>query len=73
MDRVVKKSTVKEFSDGTKVGIIGYVTPLTVNMSHPGDTVKFTDEIEAVRKEAQRLKVRDLKRKRKGPSVVDIE
>lgn len=52
---VVKKSVVREFPNGQKVGIIGYVTPITVNISHPGDSVAFTDEIEAVREEAKRL------------------
>jgi 2',3'-cyclic-nucleotide 2'-phosphodiesterase (5'-nucleotidase family) len=62
--RVVKKSLVKEFPNGQKVGIIGYVTPITVNISHPGDTVAFTDEIVAVREEAQRLKARPKRRAR---------
>lgn len=40
---------------GRKVGLIGYVTPNTVFLSLPGK-VRFTDEIECVRREAQKLR-----------------
>lgn len=43
--------------DNRKVGIIGYVTTATPAISHPDPTLKFTDEIDAIRAEAQRLKV----------------
>ncbi len=42
--------------DGVKVGIIGYVTTDTPIISNPGSTVQYTDEIEAITKEAAKLK-----------------
>ena len=41
---------------GTKVGIIGYITPRTVNISKPGHDIIFQDEISAVIKESNALK-----------------
>ena len=38
---------------------MGYVTPATASMSKPGETLTFTEEIAAVRREAQRLKTEE--------------
>ncbi|XP_077485702.1 LOW QUALITY PROTEIN: protein 5NUC-like [Amblyomma americanum] len=40
---------------GTKIGIIGYVTPNTTYLARPG-RVRFTDEVECIRREVQRLR-----------------
>ncbi|XP_070394293.1 protein 5NUC-like isoform X2 [Dermacentor albipictus] len=40
---------------GTKIGLIGYLTPNTTFLSNPG-RVRFTDEVECIRREAQRLR-----------------
>ena len=45
MNELYNKSTIVEI-DGTKVGIIGYVTKDTVTISSPGPNVTFLDEIE---------------------------
>lgn len=50
----IKKSIVVERS-GHKIGIIGYLTPETHDISDPGK-VKLTDEIKAINEEAERLK-----------------
>lgn len=39
----------------TKIGIIGYVTPNTTYLARPGK-VRFTDEVECIQREAQRLR-----------------
>ena len=38
------------------MGIVGYVTTYTPYISNPDDTLRFEDEIEYVRAEAQRLR-----------------
>ncbi|XP_046630532.1 protein 5NUC-like isoform X1 [Neodiprion virginianus] len=48
------KSTILDVN-GTRVGIIGYLTPTTKNIAKTGNVI-FEDEIEAVSKEARRLK-----------------
>lgn len=40
---------------GTKIGLIGYVTPNTTYLSNPGK-VRFTDEVDCIRREAQKLR-----------------
>lgn len=51
---LIPPSTVVDF-DGTKVGIIGYLTTDTPDISNPGQ-LTFTDEIEAIKDEAKVLK-----------------
>eukprot|EP00111_Clytia_hemisphaerica_P018109 TCONS_00053585-protein len=41
---------------GKKIGIIGYTTPDTAWLSSPGPNIKFSDPVESVRAEAQKLK-----------------
>ncbi|KAL1437940.1 hypothetical protein MTO96_010453 [Rhipicephalus appendiculatus] len=49
-------SRVLKFNNGSiSVGIIGYLNPLTAFKSYPGHT-QFTNHLECVRREAQRLK-----------------
>ncbi|KAL3174957.1 hypothetical protein MRX96_010980 [Rhipicephalus microplus] len=49
-------SRVLKFHNGTiSVGIIGYLNPQTAFKSYPGHT-QFTNDLECVRREAQRLK-----------------
>uniref|UniRef100_A0A336KF82 5'-nucleotidase n=1 Tax=Culicoides sonorensis TaxID=179676 RepID=A0A336KF82_CULSO len=50
---MLKKSTIVNLN-GTKVGIIGYITPETNELSLV-EYAKFTDEIEAINKEASLL------------------
>ncbi|CAN7987986.1 unnamed protein product [Ixodes hexagonus] len=45
---------------GHQVGLIGYVTPNTVFLSQPGK-VRFTDEVECVRREAKKLRSQGVK------------
>uniref|UniRef100_A0A023GPH5 5'-nucleotidase n=1 Tax=Amblyomma triste TaxID=251400 RepID=A0A023GPH5_AMBTT len=40
---------------GTKIGIIGYLTPNTTYLARPGRVV-FTDEVECIQREARRLR-----------------
>lgn len=40
---------------GTKIGLIGYLTPNTTFLSNPG-RVRFTDEVECIQREARRLR-----------------
>ena len=54
LGKYLKKSTVIQV-DGVKVGIVGYTTVSTTSISSPDDTLKFHDEIESIRNEAQRL------------------
>ncbi|RWS24108.1 hypothetical protein B4U80_02021 [Leptotrombidium deliense] len=42
--------------EGRKVAVIGYVTPETAEISAPGPTLKFNDEIECIKNEVKRLK-----------------
>jgi len=49
-----KRSVVKVIN-GTKVGLIGYVTQIT-EYNFPGGQIQFTDEVESVRREAEKLK-----------------
>ncbi|KAF7286826.1 protein 5NUC-like [Rhynchophorus ferrugineus] len=49
----VQKSVVLQIQ-GYQVGVVGYLTPETVKISLVGN-VKFQDEVEAIRKEAQKL------------------
>ena len=56
---LIKPSITKEIVHrGIKhvVGIIGYVTPDTRELSNAGANVKFVDEIPALQKEVQRMK-----------------
>ncbi|XP_077486848.1 protein 5NUC-like [Amblyomma americanum] len=49
-------SRVVKYKNGSiSVGIIGYISPHTAYRSYPGHT-QFTDDVECVRREAQRLK-----------------
>ena len=41
--------------NGIRVGLIGYVTTSTPEISYPGATLQFVDEIAAVSEEAERL------------------
>lgn len=52
----IQNSTVIDV-EGVKVGIIGYITSYTPDISNPDSTLTFLDEIESVRAEAKRLKV----------------
>ncbi|GLG94636.1 Protein 5NUC [Gryllus bimaculatus] len=55
-----KLKPIAEFTlGGHKVGVIGYVTPETVNISFTGK-VQFEDEVAAIRREARHLKARDV-------------
>lgn len=45
---------------GHEVGLIGYVTPNTAFLSVPGK-VRFTDEVECVRREAKKLRAKGVK------------
>lgn len=45
---------------GQKVGLIGYVTPNTAFLSRPGK-VRFTDEVECIRREARKLRAEGVK------------
>ena len=56
LDQAYNKSTIVEI-DGTKIGIIGYVTTETVDISHPGPNVQFLDEIERSAYERMKLNV----------------
>ena len=54
-----KKGIPKSFvltRQGKDIGVIGYITPDTEWISNPGDGIKFSNVVESVRKEAQRLK-----------------
>ncbi|KAK3608407.1 hypothetical protein CHS0354_035407 [Potamilus streckersoni] len=51
----LKKSTVKILPNGVKVGIIGFSSTETAYISNAGPTVKFQNEILAIRDEADRL------------------
>ena len=55
LQQMIKASTLMEIG-GKKVAIIGYITPDTKFLSSPGNTVKFYDEIESIRKEIINLK-----------------
>ena len=55
LQNLIKPSIVKEI-DGTKIGIIGYITPKTVNISNPGPNLIFHHEIYAVQREINILK-----------------
>ncbi|XP_063706001.1 protein 5NUC-like [Culicoides brevitarsis] len=55
----LKKSTVLDVN-GTKVGVIGYITPETNELSLV-EYVDFTDEIEAINQEAALLRSQDVK------------
>ena len=60
---LIKPSITKEIVyRGIKhvVGIIGYVTPDTRELSNAGDNVKFLDEIPALQREVQRMKNREI-------------
>ncbi|XP_073812053.1 protein 5NUC-like [Musca autumnalis] len=50
----LQNSTVLDVN-GVKVGVIGYLTPETQNLTKAKDII-FTDEVEAINKEAARLK-----------------
>lgn len=50
----LRKSVVL-FAKGRKIGVIGYLTPETVDLAQPGK-VKFQDEVSALRYEAKLLK-----------------
>ncbi|KAK7872913.1 hypothetical protein R5R35_004233 [Gryllus longicercus] len=55
-----KLKPIAEFTlGGHKVGVIGYVTPETVNISFTGK-VQFEDEVTAIRREARHLKAHDV-------------
>ncbi|CAG2114605.1 unnamed protein product, partial [Medioppia subpectinata] len=53
--QLIKPSIVVE-RGGKKIAIIGYITPDTSFLARPGDTVKFNDEIDSIRKEIENLK-----------------
>ncbi|RWS26585.1 Snake venom 5'-nucleotidase-like protein [Leptotrombidium deliense] len=42
--------------EGRKVAVIGYVTPETAEISAPGPTLKFNDEVESIKIEVKKLK-----------------
>ena len=50
-----KPSTVIEIG-GQKIGIVGAITPDTVELASPGPTVKFSDDVAAITTEVQKLK-----------------
>ncbi|XP_041352239.1 snake venom 5'-nucleotidase-like [Gigantopelta aegis] len=43
-------------SEEEKVGVVGYISTDTANISKPGDKIEFYDEIESIQKEVDRLK-----------------
>ncbi|XP_040581486.1 apyrase isoform X2 [Lepeophtheirus salmonis] len=51
----IPKSVVIQVAN-KKIGIIGYVTKDTDSISRPGKLIKFIDEVEAIDKEAKKLK-----------------
>ncbi|XP_071749955.1 apyrase isoform X2 [Lepeophtheirus salmonis] len=51
----IPKSVVIQVAS-KKIGIIGYVTKHTDSISRPGKLIKFIDEVEAIDKEAKKLK-----------------
>jgi len=50
----IKKSTIATIN-GKKIGIIGYVTTKTAEISQPPENLEFLDEIESIQKEAKKL------------------
>ena len=50
----VNKSTIFDLN-GQKIGVIGYVTSETPDVSNPGPDLVFSDEIAAVQAEATKL------------------
>ncbi|MVA58917.1 5'-nucleotidase C-terminal domain-containing protein [Agrobacterium vitis] len=50
-----KPSTILEIG-GQKIGIVGAVTPETVELASPGPNVKFTDDVAAITEEVKKLK-----------------
>ena len=58
---VVKPSTVIE-AGGEKVGLIGLTPADTAELASPGPNVKFSDPIEAVKREVERLTADGVKR-----------
>lgn len=51
---MIQKSTVRRFGN-VSVAIIGYTTPETVYLSKPGNSIRFRDEVEAIKEEIARL------------------
>ncbi|KAG5677132.1 hypothetical protein PVAND_006914 [Polypedilum vanderplanki] len=56
---ILKPSHIFEI-DGIKIGVVGYLTPETKEVAK-GNQVEFIDEIEAINKEAARLKEEGIK------------
>jgi len=50
----IKKSTIATIN-GKKIGIIGYVTTKTAEISQPPENLEFLDEIESIQREAKKL------------------
>ena len=55
----LSKSVVIE-RNGHKIGVIGYLTPDTETLSTPGKTVRFQDEIDAIRREVKELEAQNI-------------
>lgn len=55
MKSLYKKYHIVEVG-GQRFGIVGYITPETKSISHPGDTLTFKDEIESLKSAVQELK-----------------
>lgn len=53
--------TIKTFPGGEKVGIIGYITAETQQLSKPSRSTNFTNVIEAIKREVEILKQADVK------------
>ena len=51
----VQGSHVERLSDGTLVGVVGFVTPDTKDLASTGDIV-FLEEVASIRKEVERLR-----------------
>ena len=64
LNALIKPSITKQILHrGIKreVGIIGYVTPDTRELSNAGANVKFVDEISELQKEVRKMKLRGIK------------
>jgi len=55
LKNLIQPSIVRDLN-GTKVGIIGYITPRTAALSQPGPNITFQDEIYALNNECEILK-----------------
>lgn len=57
---LIEKSVVREYN-GISIGFVGYLIPTTADLSKPGPTVKFEDEIESLKVEVEKLTKKGIK------------